>query len=256
MSKAYARIGLLSVCLTLFGAGSGQQALSAATAKRAALETTEGLLRFSENKPFHWPDQNGCDLSSQQIYAGKPILVRSLTQPTQADLARLRHRVRAAKQQEPDFVGDPAGEVRFAQLNYSNTYEGPVYHRLCGYMFHVQVKDKDRDGFSYSKFLPISADEAQVLLGVAGVPTLVSFESLTPQYDGYLWLAGHYAVDAFRDNRRYRIVDVSHQPVDLLNTDLEPQIFAERSVTSYSQPSAYWHFRLPVRLVPKLLSNP
>ncbi len=251
MGKAWARVISLSISFMLFGVGSGQQTMGTAEAKRAALETVEALRYTPELRPFHWPNQNGCDLSLRRVYAGKPILVRSLIQLTQADLALLRSRVKAAKRQKPDFVGEPSGEVQFAQLNHGNKHEVPIYHRTCGYMFHVQARSAAyRSSLRYSQFLPLSADEAQVLLGVARLPTLVSFESLTPQYDGHLWLSGHYAVDAFRNNRRYRIVDKQGKPVDLLETVLKPQIFAERFVTSYGQPSAYWHFRLPVRLEP------
>lgn len=79
MGKAWVRVVLLSISFMLFGAGSGQQ-LNVAQAKRAALETVEALRYSTELGPFHWPNQNGCDLSPQQIYAGKPILVRSLIQ--------------------------------------------------------------------------------------------------------------------------------------------------------------------------------
>ncbi len=186
------------------------------------------------------------------LYAGTPFLVRPLIRPTEDDLARLRYRVEAAHREDPDLLGDAQGVVREARLNGQDSYQVPIYHRTCGYMFHVKPGDEKDGGLGWGEFTPMSAERAQALLGVAELPVFVNFYgSLTPSHDGFMWVAGSRAVNAFKPNKRYRIVNRAGKPVAPLETKPTPLIFRESFASSMGgDPSVSWGFQLPVRLEP------
>ncbi len=119
-------------------------------------------------------------------------------------------------------------------------------------MFHVEPEDENDGGLGWREFTPISAERAQTLLGVAALPVFVNFSgSLTPLREGYMWVAGSHAVDAFKPSKRYRIVDRTGRPVSPLKTRLEPLIDRESIASSMGgPPSVSWGFELPVRLEP------
>lgn len=117
-------------------------------------------------------------------------------------------------------------------------------------MFHVQLRDEKDGGLGWGAFTPISAERAQTLLGVAEPPTLTYVNSLTLARDGYMWISGSRAIDAFRPNKRHRTVNRAGEPFILLETRLTPLIFRESFVTTSGESSAYWHLLLPVRLEP------
>lgn len=246
------QVGLYLICLTLLGFAFGQQTPRTEEVKEAALETAQAIIQ-TPTYTFDNQSTKGetCDLQARQLYAEQPFLVRSLIHPTESDLQRLQQRVIAAHQEDPDFIGDTKEIIRAARIDNRDYYEVPIYHRTCGYLFHTRPRENENSPLVSKSFHPISAQKAQQLLGSTQPPTFISFfSSLTPRRDGYMWVTGSQAIDAFRENNRYRIVDRSGSPVSPLETRLTPLIFRESFVTSMGDPSAYWYFQLPVRLEP------
>lgn len=252
MGKVWA-LGLSLVCLLLSEASSGQKVMSASELKRAALETVE-VIRGVDPGPLtahHWPKENRCNMSPQNLYAGKPLLVRNLIVPTEDDLERMRRRIQAARREAPSLVGEILGGVRAARRTYRDSYQVPIYHRTCGYMFHVVPEDEKDAGLGWGGFTPISAERAQTLLGVAELPVFVNFYgSLTPSHDGLMWVAGSRAVNAFKPSKRYRIVNRAGEPFTPSKMRLELLISRESFATSMGGAATYWGFQLPIRLEP------
>lgn len=181
----------------------------------------------------------------QNIYAGKPFLVHSFIRLTRDDLTRLRRRIKAAQQENPRFEANVRRSVRKARLGYGDQYEVPIFHRVCGYMFHIQPGE-----LGWEIFKPISAEKAQELLGVEVLPTFVFTDTLSFLRDGYMWISGSRAVNAFQPSKRYRIVNRKGKPVAPLAEKLMPLISRESFGWPDGTPSAYWGFLLPVRLEP------
>lgn len=252
MGKVWA-LGLSLVCLLLFGAGSGQKVMSASELKRAALETVK-VASGIDPRPltaYHWPKGSKCNMSPQNLYAGEPLLVRSLIVPTEDDLERMRRRIRAALREDPRLRKNIQGGVRAARRTYQDSYQVPIYHRTCGYMFHVEPGDEEDGGLGWGAFTPISAESAQTLLGVAELPVFMNFYgSLTPSHDGLMWVAGSRAVNAFKPNKRYRIVNRAGEPFTPSKMRLELLISRESFATSMGGAETYWGFQLPIRLEP------
>ena len=228
--------------------------MSVAELKRAALETVK-VASGIDPRPltaYHWPKGSKCNMSPQNLYAGEPLLVRNLIVPTEDDLEHLRRRIRAALREDPRLRNNILGGVRAARRTYRDFYQVPIYHRTCGYMFHVEPGDEEDGGLWWGAFTPISAEHAQTLLEVAELPVFVNFYgSLTSSQDGLMWVAGSRAVDAFKPNKRYRIVNRSGKPVAPLKTRLPLLIDRESFASSMGgPPSVSWGFRLPVRLEP------
>ncbi len=227
---------------------------STAQIKQVALKTAQTMIQtpfFNADGRFFGKDEgaNRCALSKNQLYVGRPFLVRTLIHPTRRDLERLRTRV-ARAMKEPGFIGDPKGEVEAAKLN-RDFYEVPIYDRVCGYLFHIRSRTGLYAPSVAGEFKPISAKTAQRLLGTKQLPVFIAFyESLTPENDGYLWVSDTKAVEAFGKHKVYRIVNRSGRPVSPLKTKLKTRIFRESFVTSMGDPSAYWHFQLPIKLEP------
>lgn len=247
------RAAVVLLCL-LLGTGFAQPKSGLEKVKQRALETARTLTQapfFNADKRFYSKNKgtNRCAFGKNQLYAGHPFLVRTLIRPTKRDLEQLRERVSKAIK-EPGFIGNPKDEVKAARLN-QDFYEVPIYDRVCGYLFHIRSRTGPNAPVVAGEFKPINMKTAQRLLGTKQPPIFVAFyESLTPENDGYLWVSGTRAVDAFRRNRRYCIVNVQGEPVAPLEIQLTPRIFRESFVTSMGDPSAWWHFQLPVRLEP------
>ncbi len=222
--------------------------------KQRALETVESIRGLDPGPltAYHWPKGHRCNVRAQNLYAGEPFLVRNLILLTENDLERLRRRIRAAIREDPRLRNNVQRGVRAARRTYQDAYQVPIYHRTCGYMFHVEPEDENDGGLGWREFTPISAERAQTLLGVAALPVFVNFSgSLTPLREGYMWVAGSHAVDAFKPSKRYRIVDRTGRPVSPLQTRLEPLIDRESIASSMGgPPSVSWGFELPVRLEP------
>ena len=237
----------------LFGMSFAQSGHDLETVQERALETFK-VIRAANPAPaslIPWrTEKNKCDMGLRNFYAGKPFLVHSLIHLTEGDLTRLRHRIEAAKREDPRFEGNARKSVREARLNYQNYYEVPIYHHTCGYMFHVEPGDEKDGSFGWGPFKPVDMKKAQTLLGSTKPPTFTLVQSLSFQHDGYMWILGSRAVDAFNPSKRYRIVNRKGKPVAPLKTRLIPIIFRESFGWPDGTPSAYWHFLLPVKLEP------
>ena len=243
------RVAAVLLCLIL-GTSFAQPQSGLEKVKQRALETFRTLQAIIPGPVITWPKGKKCKMTPQNIYAGKPFLVRSLIHLTKADLVRLRLRVEAAHKEDSDFEGNARAIVKEARLNYQDYYEVPIYHRVCGYMFHVRPSALKDNGLSWEEFQPINERRAQKLLGASELPVFAYISSLSFLRDGYMWISGSHAVNAFEPSKLYRIVDRKGKPVSPSKTRLKPIIFRESFATSMGGSSAYWHFLLPVRLEP------
>ena len=243
------RVAVVFLCL-LLGTSFAQAKSDLEAVKERALETFRAAQAISPGPVIKWPKEKTCKMAFQNIYAGKPFLVHSLIHLTEDDLTRLQRRIEAAKREDPKFEGNARKSVKEARLNYQNYYEVPIFHRTCGYMFHVRPSAPKDNGLGWEEFQPINARRAQKLLGASELPVFAYISSLSFLRDGYMWISGSHAVNAFEPSKLYRIVDRKGKPVSPSKTRLKPIIFRESFATSMGGSSAYWHFLLPVRLEP------
>lgn len=170
------RIVSLAGCLWLGSLGLAQDL---EVVKQTALETVKAIQGVNPGPLIpQWPADR-CDIEPKNLYAGKPFLIRDLIRPTESDLERLRRRVEAARRENPDFVGDAVAEVVAARASYRDYYQVPIFHRTCGYMFHVIPGDEKDGGFGWGPFKPITAARAQKLLGTKEPPTFAEVRPLS-----------------------------------------------------------------------------
>ena len=248
MKKLY----LLSLVLLLTCAF----AHSPAQLKQAALKSALTVLtRPIDGYPPRFV-KAGCSLKEKELYAGKPVFVRSLLHPTAQDWQRLRRRIRAAKAKDPDFA-DATESGSYDP--YKDYYRVPIFNRVCGYLFHTELEAKSLTFGSITGPLSLTRQEAQRRLASAVPPTLVRLTSL--DYLGYMWLAGSKAVEVtaygmHSEHTVYRVVERSGKPVAPLKTNLKLFILKRPFTLTDGTPSAFWDFRLPVRLEPLPKTKP
>lgn len=239
------------LCL-LLGTSFAQPKNDLERVKERALESARFVIKYPR---YGYADRgvHTCVPKAKQLHAGKPFFIRALVHPDKEDLKRLQQRIRKTQRQEPDFVTPRISDFFY---NYRDTYRVPVFDRNCGYLFHVAPKPNSREPLFVGDFHPLSLRKAQKRMDVGNRPTFVWFyTSLSPLREGYLWVAGSKAVEAFDKHTVYQIVNRSGKLVSPLKIKLKTQIFRESFVTSMGDPSAYWHFGLAVRLEP-LTSKP
>ena len=229
---------------------------STAQVKQAALEGALAVLtRPIDGYPPRFV-KAGCSLKEKKLHAGKPVFVRSLVHPTAQDRQRLRQRIREARAKDPDFVTSTESG---SYDPYKDYYRVSVFDRVCGYLFHTELEAKSLAFGSITGPLSLTRQEAQRRLASAVPPTLVRLTSL--DYLGYMWLAGSKAVEVTAygihgEHTVYRVVERSGKPVAPLKTNLELFVLKRPFTLTDGTPSAFWDFRLPVRLEPLPKTNP
>ena len=246
-SSAFRHVIFAVLGLLLFGTGFAQPKSDLETVKERALESARFVLKYPR---YGYTDRSvhNCVPKAKRLHAGKPFFIHALVHPTKEDLQRLQQHIRKAQHQEPNFV--TVRETDFF-YNYRDRYRVPIFDQSCGYLFHVTPETNSKAPLFVGNFRPLPLREAQKRLSTKDNPVFVWFyTSLTPLREGYLWVAGSKAIEAFNEHTIYRIVDRLGKPVSPLETKLKTQIFRESFVTPDGKPSAYWHFGLAIKLEP------
>ena len=240
------RVAVVFLCL-LLGTSFAQSKSDLEAVKERALESARFVLKYPR---YGYADRSvhNCIPKAKRLHVGKPFFIHALVHPTKEDLQRLKQHIRKVQRQEPDFV--TVKETDFF-YNYRDRYRVPIFDQNCGYLFYVEPSYNLKEPLFVGSFRPLPLLKAQKRLHSKNPPTFVWFyTSLTPQREGYLWVAGSRAIEAFGKHKLYQIVNRSGKAVSPLKAELKTRIFRESFVTPDGKPSAYWHFGLAVRLEP------
>lgn len=138
---------------------------------------------------------------------------------------------------------------------YKDYYRVPIFDRVCGYLFHIELEANSMAFGRITSFLSLTHEEAQRHLAATVPPTLVRLTALNYAGDSYMWLSDSKVIEVKAFGRRsnytvYRILDRSGKPVSPLEAKLKLHIFRRSFVIPMNEPSAFWSFQLPVRLEP------